>query len=39
MSEYNAPHTVIFQIDKLSLLDNSKEKKKVAKEKLFWNNR
>ena len=39
MSEYNAPHTVIFEIDKLSLLDNSKEKKKVVKEKLFWNNR
>ena len=39
MSEYNAPHTVIFEIYKLSLLDNSKEKKKVAKEKLFWNNR
>jgi len=39
MSEYNAPHTVIFEIDKLSLMDNSKEKKKVVKEKLFWNNR
>ena len=38
MSEYNAPHKVIFEIDKLSLLDNSKEKKKVVKEKLFWNN-
>ena len=37
MSEYNAPHKVIFEIDKLSLLDDSKEKKKVVKEKLFWN--
>ena len=39
MSEYNAPHTVIFEIYKLSLFDNSKEKRVVAKEKLFWNNR
>ena len=38
MSEYNAPHKVIFEIDKFSLMDNSKEKKKVVKEKLFWNN-
>ena len=38
MSEYNAPHEVIFEIDKFSLLNNSKEKKKVVKEKLFWNN-
>jgi len=38
MSEYNAPHKVIFEIDKLSLLNNSEEKKKVVKEKLFWNN-
>lgn len=38
MSEYDAPHKVIFEIDKFSLLDNSKEKKKVVKEKLFWNN-
>ncbi len=38
MSEYNAPHKVIFEIDKFSLLDNSKEKRKVAKEKLFCNN-
>jgi site-specific DNA-adenine methylase len=38
MSEYNAPHKVIFEIDKFSLLNNSKEKKKVVKEKLFWNN-
>ena len=39
MSEYNAPHEVIFEIDKFSLLNNSKEKKKVVKEKLFWNDK
>jgi site-specific DNA-adenine methylase len=39
MSEYNAPHKVIFEIDKFSLLNNLKEKRVVAKEKLFWNNR
>jgi hypothetical protein len=39
MSEYNTPHTVIFEIDKTSLLDHAKEKRVVAKEKLFWNNR
>jgi site-specific DNA-adenine methylase len=38
MSEYNAPHKVIFEIDKFSLLNNLEEKKKVVKEKLFWNN-
>jgi len=38
MSEYNAPHKVIFEIDKFSLMDNSQEKKKVVKEKLFYNN-
>jgi site-specific DNA-adenine methylase len=37
MSEYNAPHKVLFEIDKLSLMDNSKEKKKVVKEKLYIN--
>ena len=37
MSEYNAPHKVLFEIDKLSLFDNSKEKKKVVKEKLYIN--
>jgi site-specific DNA-adenine methylase len=37
MSEYNAPHKVIFEIDKLSLMDNSQEKKKVVKEKLYIN--
>lgn len=37
MSEYNAPHKVIFEINKLSLLNNSKEKKKVMQEKLYWN--
>lgn len=39
MSEYNAPHSAIFEIDKISLLDHAKEKRVVAKEKLFWNNR
>ena len=38
MSEYNAPHKVIFEIDKFSLFNNLKETKKVVKEKLFWNN-
>ena len=38
MSEYNAPHKVLFEIDKFSRLNNSKEKKKVVKEKLFYNN-
>ena len=38
MSEYNAPHKVIFEIDKLGLLNNTQEKKKVVKEKLFYNN-
>ena len=37
MSEYNAPHKVLFEIDKLSLMNNSKEKKKVVKEKLYIN--
>ena len=37
MSEYNAPHKVIFEIDKFSLMDNSQEKKKVVKEKLYIN--
>jgi len=37
MSEYNAPHKVIFEIDKLSLMNNSQEKKKVVKEKLYIN--
>jgi len=37
MSEYNAPHKVLFGIDKLSTLNNSKEKKKVVKEKLYIN--
>jgi 16S rRNA G966 N2-methylase RsmD len=37
MSEYNAPHKVLFEIDKLSLFHNSKEKKKVVKEKLYIN--
>ncbi len=37
MSEYNAPHKVLFEIDKLSMLNNSKEKKKVVKEKLYIN--
>jgi len=36
MSEYNAPHEVIFEIDKLSLL-NPKEKKEIMQEKLYWN--
>ena len=39
MSEYNAPHSAIYEIDKTSLLDHSKEKRVVVKEKLFWNNR
>jgi len=38
MSEYNAPHKVIFEIDKPSLMNNTQEKKKVVKEKLFYNN-
>jgi 16S rRNA G966 N2-methylase RsmD len=37
MSEYNAPHKVLFEIDKFSLLNNSKEKRKVVKEKLYIN--
>jgi hypothetical protein len=37
MSEYNAPHKVLFEIDKLSLFNNSEEKKKVVKEKLYIN--
>ena len=37
MSEYNAPHKVIFEIDKLSLMNNSQEKRKVVKEKLYIN--
>ena len=37
MNEYNAPHKVIFEIDKFSLMDNSQEKKKVVKEKLYIN--
>ena len=37
MSEYNAPHKVLFEIDKLSSMDNTKEKKKVVKEKLYIN--
>ena len=37
MSEYNAPHKVLFEIDKLSLMDNSKEKRRVVKEKLYIN--
>lgn len=39
MSEYNAPHQVVFEVDKVSLLDHSKEKRVIAKEKLFWNGR
>ena len=37
MSEYNAPHKVLFEIDKLRLFNNSEEKKKVVKEKLYIN--
>jgi len=37
MSEYNAPHKVLFEIDKLSLFNSSKEKRKAVKEKLYIN--
>lgn len=37
MSEYNAPHKVLFEIDKISLLNGLAEKRKTVKEKLFWN--
>lgn len=37
MNEYNAPHKVLFEIDKLSLFDNSEEKRKAVKEKLYIN--
>ena len=39
MSEYNAPHKSILEIEKLKLLNNSKETKSVAIEKLFYNNK
>lgn len=37
MSEYNAPHKFILEIDKLSLMNILKAKKKVVKEKLYIN--
>ena len=37
MSEYNAPFESVMEIEKLSLLDNSQEKTKVALEKLYIN--
>ena len=37
MSEYNAPFKSIMEIEKLSLMNNTKAIKKVAFEKLFIN--
>lgn len=37
MSEYNTPHKFILEIDKFSLMNNLKAKKKVVKEKLYIN--
>ena len=37
LSEYNSPHYLIGSINKTSLLNNSKEKKTIKKENLYWN--
>ena len=37
MSEYNAPHKSILEIEKFKLYDNSSETKTVAIEKLYYN--
>lgn len=37
MSEYNAPFEPIFTIQKLSLMDNSQETKKIVNENLYYN--